>query len=104
MSAGYKTFLRVVTGILGFWGLLAVGFIGYELFISFSVWKLLLIILGAPGAALFLFYAFHREPRLPVLTLDGSGGADPASVLWPSPSKPPSLSAKVEAAIPEDGD
>jgi hypothetical protein len=104
MSGAYNRFLRVVTGVLGFAGLLAIGFIVYQIFISFSLWKLLLSIIALPGAALFLFYAFHREPRRPVLDLGSSGGADSAPVLWPSPSNPPSLAAKAEAAIPDDGD
>ena len=102
MTAKYERFLRVVTGTLGFAYLTSIAFIARELFFSFAVWKLLLCILGLPGAAVFLFYAFHREYQGDGAGLGGTGGPASAGVTWPPPSRPPALSAGAAAAMPTD--
>jgi hypothetical protein len=101
MTAKYKRFLRLVTGVLGFAGLAAVAFHTRELFLSFAFWKLIMCILALPGAAAFLFFAFHHEHTR---SIPGVGGLDSASVPCPAPTKPPSLSAGAAAAIPEHVD
>ena len=92
--------LRILSGILGFAGLVAAAFIVRDLYATFSFWRLPWLLLTLWGTAKFLFFAFHREPywQLP----GGSDGAASAPVPWPAPSEPPSLSAGAAAAIPED--
>ena len=95
MTARNEQLLRVMTGTLGFAAMVSVGFIVYELFAAFAVWKLLLGLLALPGAALFLLYAFHRS---------GPGGAFWLGVTWPRPTKPPTLSAAAAQALPRESE
>src|SRR4051812_40775661 len=97
MTAKYKRFLRVVTGVLGIAGLAAVVFQTRSLFHSFEFWKLVMCILALPGAAAFLLFAFHRDRVRP--TRGGGSGTASASVPWPAPTKPPSLSAQAAETI-----
>ena len=89
--------LRAVSGFLGFVGLASVAFITYDMFAAFAVWKLLLTIMGLPGAAMFLFCAFYRAQG-------GPGGTATLGVTWPRPTKPPSLSPAAAEAIPREPD
>lgn len=102
MSPSYKCFLRVVTAILGFGGLAAVVLHTRALFSSFELWKLIMCILALPSVAGFLVFAFHRERVRH--SPGGDSGTASAVVLWPSPTKPPSLSARAAAEIPEHHD
>jgi hypothetical protein len=99
MTAAYSRFLRIVTGILGFAGVAAIGLYIYELLFSFSLWRLLLCLVSIPGAAIFLWYAFHRE-CVWASGFGGAGGAASAAVPWPAPSKPPALSGSAAVALP----
>jgi hypothetical protein len=103
MTPEYKRFLRLVCGVLGFGGFAALAFHTRELFHSFEFWKLVMCILMLPGAAMFLFFAFYRREHTRHIP-DGGGGAVSASVPWPAPTKPPSLSAHAAAEIPEHHD
>ena len=100
MTAGYKRFLRIVTGTLGILGVVSIVAITYELFFSFSVWRLLLVIFSIPGAAAFLFFALHREHGWSGQGFGGPCGTESAFMSWPKPSKPPALSAGAAVALP----
>ena len=103
MTAAYQKFLRVVTGALGLAGVAAIALLIYELVFSFTVWRLSLCLLSIPGAAVFLWYAFHREHRW-TFGLGGTSGPASAVVPWPRPSKPPSFSVGAVASLPEDAE
>jgi len=102
MTARYNRFLRIVTGALGFGGLAAVACDSYGVFSSFALWRLFLSIMALAGSAMFLFYAFHREPQWPTPGLGGSRGTAPAPVTWPPSTKPPALSAAAAEPIPRE--
>ena len=92
----------MVTGALGFAGTAAAAVFVYQLFCGFSFWKLSLAVMGLPGAATFLFYAFHRERQSNLSGFDGSGAAALARVTWPRPTKPPGLVAAAAEVLPRE--
>ncbi len=95
-----ESLLRLVTGALGVGGVAALAFNTYGLFSSFSFLRLLLLIVGLPGAAIFLFWAFHREHRWSLPGPGGGGGTTFAGVTWPKPTRPPVLVAAAAQSLP----
>jgi hypothetical protein len=92
--------MQVVTGALGVAGVAAIGFGTYGLFSSFGFLRLLFLVLGLPGAAIFLFCACYRERRWSLPRLGGGGGTTAAGVTWPSPTRPPVLAASAAQSRP----
>lgn len=95
-----QALIRVVTGVLGAGGMAVVAMNTYNLFSAFSAWKLLLSLLGLPGTAVFLLWAFHREPRQSLSRFGGANGYASALITWPRPTRPPALSAAAAEPLP----
>jgi hypothetical protein len=93
--------MRAVTGGLGVAGLTAIAVNSYSLFYSFGFWRLLLVVLGLPGAAMFLFFAFYREPGWSLPGPGGGRGSAFAGVTWPRPTRPPVLTAAAAQSLPK---
>src|SRR6266403_5865392 len=92
-SAAYQKLLRVTKAALGLGGLTSIAFIASEMFTDFVLWKLLLITMALPGAAMFLLFAFQRRYQQSAPGFGGHGGVASLGVTWPRPTRPPMLVA-----------
>lgn len=102
MTTQYKRLLKVITAGLGLSGLSSVAFITCEMFSTFVLWKLLLILVALPGAAFFLYEAFRRKYPWIAPGFGSRGGHASLGVTWPRPTRPPTLSAAAAEAVPRE--